>query len=186
MTLFEYLAIAFSLVFSFSGMRLVGGLLHAVQQQRRYWIHLCFVFWQLMATVFGFWAFWSFRSVEWNFPTFVLVLVSPGLIYYNACALVPENPEAVESWRDYYYSVRKRYFAGVSCWALAALTISAVIGMPLADPARGVQAVFLAAALVGVSSANERVQAGIALCLLLLTLLVMFSLGFRPGSFAPP
>ena len=100
MTLFEYLAIAFSLVFSFCGARLVSGLPHAVRQDRRYWVHLCFVVWQLFVTVFIFWVFWSFRNVNWNFPTFAIVLTSPGLVYFNACTLVPENPSSVESWRD--------------------------------------------------------------------------------------
>ena len=44
MTLFEYLAIAFSLVLSFAAMRLVAGLPYAVQADRRYWVHLVFVF----------------------------------------------------------------------------------------------------------------------------------------------
>ena len=37
MTLFEYLAIAFSLVLSFSAMRLVAGLPYAAHPNRRYW-----------------------------------------------------------------------------------------------------------------------------------------------------
>ena len=98
MTLFEYLAIAFSLVFSFAGMRLVGGLPYAVQPSRRYWIHLNFVCLLLLAAVVQFWIFWSYRTVEWTLPTFLLVLLSPGLIYYNACTLIPENSSAVESW----------------------------------------------------------------------------------------
>ena len=97
MTLFEYLAIAFSLVLSLSGMRLVAGLPHAIQAGRRYWVHLCFVCWQLVLTVMIFWLFWTFRSVNWNFVTFALVLASPSLIYFNACTLIPESPSSVES-----------------------------------------------------------------------------------------
>ena len=187
MTLFEYLAIAFSLVFSFSGMRLVGGLPHAVQSSRRYWIHLSFVCIQLLATVLVFWLFWSFRNVAWNFPTFLLALASPGLIYFNACTLIPENPSAVESWRDYYYSVRRRYFIGVSCWILVVATISTVVlQFPFLHPARVPQAVFLALGVVGAVSESHRVHAGIVLLLLALTLFVALTLGFRPGPFATP
>ena len=185
MTLFEYLAIAFSLVFSFSGLRLVGGLPHAAQPSRRYWIHLCFVCLQILATVLVFWNFWAFREITWTFPTFLLVLASTGLIYYNACALIPENPSAVESWHAYYYSVRRRYFIGVTCWILATIFVSTlVLQVPLVHPLRAAQAAVLILALSGATSASERVHAIIVLLFLLLLLILILTIGFRPGAFA--
>lgn len=185
MTLFEYLAIAFSLVFSFSGLRLVGGLPHAVQAGRRYWIHLCFVCLQLLATVVVFWNFWVFRDVTWIFPTFLLVLASTGLVYYNACALIPENPAAVESWHAYYYSVRRRYFIGVTCWSLAvAITQTVVLQLPLVHPARAAQTAVFVLGLAGATSASERVHAIIVFLFLLLFLVLMLTIGLRPGGFA--
>jgi hypothetical protein len=107
-----------------------------------------------------FFLFWSFRTVTWNFLTFVLVLASPGLIYFNACTLIPEGPSSVESWREYFYSVRKRYFLGVSCWALTVVAISTVaLGMPLLHPGRGPQAVLLLVGISGALSTSHRVQA---------------------------
>ncbi len=64
MTLFEYLAIAFSLVYSFSAMRFVAGLPYATQPGRRYWVHLTFVCLLLIGTAMAFWAFWGFRDAE--------------------------------------------------------------------------------------------------------------------------
>lgn len=186
MTLFEYLAIAFSLLFSFSAMRLLAGLAHAVQPGRRYWVHLCFVAWQLVITVMIFWMFWFFRNVTWNFPTFALVLVSPSLIYFNACTLVPENPASVESWREYFYSVRRRYFIGVTCWALALVTISTVaLRMPMFHPGRSVQVVVLLIGLTGISFSSHRVQAGIAMFVLAISALIVLALGLAPESLAP-
>ncbi len=187
MTLFEYLAIAFSLVFSFSGMRLVAGLPYAIQPARRYWVHVCLVVWQLLVTVNIFWAFWSFRGVTWNWSIFVLVLASPGLIYLNACTLIPENPSSVESWRDYFYSIRRRYFVGVSCWILAVVAISTVVlTMPWLHPARGGQAAILVASVSGALSASHRVLAGIAVLLLMISVLINLTFGLQPGSFSPP
>ena len=187
MTLFEYLAIAFSLLFSFSVMRLVAGLPHASQRGRRYWVHLCFVSWQLLLTVMIFWLFWTFRSVTWNFPTFVLVLASPSLLYFNACTLIPESPASVESWREYFYSVRRRYFVGVSCWALAVVAISTVaLRMPLLFPGRGAQAVMLLVGVAGALSASHRAQAGIAVFALAITVLVALVLGLQPDLIVPP
>jgi len=178
---------AFSLIFSFAGMRIVGGLPHAIQAPRRYWIHLSFVCIQLLATVMVFWLFWSFRTVDWNLPKFVLVLASPGLIYFNACTLIPENPSAVESWRDYYYSVRRRYFFAVCCWILAVAIISTVvIELPLLHPARIAQVALLVAGATGVVSPHERVHAGLVLFFILFFLVLASTLAFRPGPFAPP
>jgi hypothetical protein len=187
MTLFEYLAIAFSLVFSFSVLRLVGGLPHAVQASRRYWIHLCFVCLQLLATVAVFWNFWVFRDVTWTFPVFLLILAATGVVYYNACTLIPENPSAVESWDAYYYSVHRRYFMGVICWALAIATIQTVVlQMPLVYPARVAPVAVLVLGLAGAASTSERVHATIVFLFLLLFLALMLTIGLRPGGFGAP
>lgn len=186
MTLFEYLAIAFSLVFSFAAMRLIGGLPHAVAPDRRYWVHLTFVFVQLFATVGVFWVFWSYRDVEWTLPRFLLLLCSPALIYFNACALVPEVPASIDSWRDYYFAVRTRYFAGILVWALVVILASTIVlELPLRHPARGVQAVFVAVGALGLLSRSPRIHAGIAAFFLCMILLVAFVLGSRPAPLAP-
>ena len=80
MTLFEYLAIAFSLVYSFSAMRIVAGLPSATQHGRRYWVHLTFVCLALIATAGAFWGFWSFRGVDWTMPKFFMALAGPVFV----------------------------------------------------------------------------------------------------------
>jgi hypothetical protein len=181
-TLFEYLAIAFSLVLSFAAMRLIAGLQHALNPDRRYWVHVTLVFVQLLATVVVFWVFWSFRDVEWNLPRFLLVLASPALIYFNACALIPEVPVSIESWRDYYFTTCHRYFAGVGVWAIVVMASSTIVlDMPLMHPARGTQSLFLAVGILGVASRNPRVHAGIAILFLCTIPLLAVSLGLRPG-----
>ena len=187
MTLFEYLAIAFSLVLSLSGMRVVAGLPHAVQRDRRYWVHLCLLIQQLVFTVVVFWAFWSFRSVTWNFLTFVLFLACPSLIYFNACTLVPDNPSSVESWREYFYSVRIRYFVGVGCFGLVIVAMLTVAtSMPLLHSGRVPQAVIILIGVIGALSPKHSVQAGIALFGLAFSVLVAVALGLQPDLILPP
>lgn len=184
MTLFEYLAIAFSLVFSFSAKRLLAGLPFAIQPERRYWVHLTLTFTQLMATTAIFWIFWSFNGVIWTFPTFVIVLASPSLLYVNSCALIPQDPSLVESWRDYYYSVRRRYFVGAGLWALVVAGVGTlVLNVPWDHPTRAVQASILVAAVVGTISENPRVHAAIAACIVGLVLTAGLIV-FQPGALA--
>jgi hypothetical protein len=182
LTLFEYLAIAFSLVLSFAAMRLVGGLPYAVDPDRRYWVHVTLVVVQLVSTVTTFWVFWSFRDVEWNLARFLLALSSPVLIYFNACVLVPEVPGSIENWRDYYFATCKRYFAGVCVWAIAVTaTTTIILGIPLIHPIRGQQSVMLAVGILGLSTRNPRVHAGIAVFFICMAPLLAFSVLLRPG-----
>ena len=183
MTLFEYLAIAFSLVFSFAAMRLVAGLAHASHPHSRYWVHLSAVCVLLLMTVSVFWVFWSFREVSWTLPRFLLVLGSPALLYFNACTIIPEDPSSIPSWRDYYYSVRRRYYSGILCWVLMTATISTlVLGMSWSHPARLVQLSVVLTGLVGATSSSERVHAGIAILATAFMLSVAGSVMTPPGA----
>jgi len=185
MTLFEYLAIAFSLVLSFSAMRLVAGLPYAAQPDRRYWVHLVFVSTHLLLTAVVFWNLWSFRDATWTLSRFLLVLTIPGLVYFTACTLIPEQASTIESWRSYYYSVRPRFFMGVLALVLAiSLGLAVVLEVPLLHPARVPQVMAMAAALLGAYSSSARVHAGLALFLLLNLVATGYSIFLEPGSVA--
>jgi hypothetical protein len=185
MTLFEYLAIAFSLVFSFAAVRLVGGLPAALARGRRYWVHLSFVLHELFRVAAGFWAFWSLRQTEWTFPAYLLAFVGPGLVYFLAATLIPENPADVDSWRDFYFAIRRRYFVAIVCWAVAiALTTTVLIGMPWSHPFRLVQLAFVALGLAGAAFESERMHAGLAVVALALPAMAMLTVLSRPGSLA--
>ncbi len=186
MTLFEYLAIAFSLVLSFSAMRLVAGLPYATQKAERYWVHLVFVFSQLLVTVVAFWNLWSFREATWTLPRFVLVLTIPGAIYFGACTLIPNEPSSVDSWRAHYYVMRQRFFMAILASIVAiSLSLAVVSELPWLDMARLPQAAGVGVALLGIFSADARVHSGLALLLLVVLLVSASSVYLVPGSVTP-
>ncbi|KPK57579.1 MAG: hypothetical protein AMS21_11280 [Gemmatimonas sp. SG8_38_2] len=183
MTLFEYLAIAFSLVLSFSGMRLISGLSFVVQKRNRYWVHSAFVCFQLSSTLAVFWNFWALRAVEWTFPSFVIALMSPAIIYYNACVLVPEDASNVASWRDYCFSVRKRCFIGLTAWMVIVAVISlVVVAVPPLHPMRAFHVLMLAASVSGLLSENPRVHEALSIFYLSILAFAMTVFAFRPGT----
>ena len=94
-TLFEYLAIAFGLLYSVGALRILGGLPSALDPEKRYWVHTGMSLLMLMGIASSFWAFWSLRETAWTYPGFLLALLLPGLLFYCAAILIPENPEAV-------------------------------------------------------------------------------------------
>jgi hypothetical protein len=182
-THFEYLAIAFSLVFSFAAVRLVGGLPYALEPQRRSWVHAAFVFHELMRVAAGFWVFWSYREIEWSFPSYLLALVAPGIVYYLAATLVPEDPSHVLSWEDHYYEVRRRYFLGILAWVLVvAVSTRVLIGLPVLHPFRLTQVAFAIFALVGASSRTPRVHRVLAALAVAIPLIAAFTVLLRPGT----
>jgi hypothetical protein len=186
MTLFEYLAIAYSLVLSFAAMRLLEGLPHTARSDRRYWPHLVFVFCSLFGCVTAFWVFWSYRGANWDYFRFWLALANPGLIYSIVCTLVPRNADSIESWHQYFASVRRRYFLAFASWALVVAGMhTLILGMPLWHPGRVVELALFCTAIVGAFTSNEKVVSGIALILPLLALGSALFLR-QPGSLAGP
>ncbi len=123
MSLFEYLAAAYTLILSFAVARLIGGLPDSIVPSSRYWVHLVFVAGTFFGIATTFWNFWSFRGADWTFARFLLALVQPALLQFMAATLIPPSPDQVESWREFYYSIRQRYFVAlIVCGFVIALT----------------------------------------------------------------
>ena len=185
MTLFEYLAAAYTLLLSFAVARLVFGLPSATLQDRRYWVHLVFVAAFAFFLAVLFWAFWSFRDVAWTFPRFLLALTVPVLALLMASTLIPGSPDNVESWRDFYYSVRLTYFSALIVLSfLLAITGTVLLDIPFTHPARLSELLKAAIGVVGVSSSNPRVHGAMAICAIGLIVFASSVVFFEPGSLA--
>jgi len=186
MTLFEYLAIAYSLVLSFTAMRIIEGLPYVVESARRYLVHIVFVSAALLSCLADFWATWSFREAPWDFLRFIVVLANPGCLYFIACTLVPRNPDAISSWRDYMFSVRTRYFTAVGAYFLfSTINTTLMIELPAFSPVRLVHFASMAIAIVGARFRSERVLAAIALSYIALAAIGVFVF-LRPSPLPAP
>jgi len=182
--LFEYLSIAYSLVFSFALIRLVAGLPLAFDASRRYWVHIVHVCLGVFAALSLFWTHWSSREVEWTFPAFLLNLAGPGMIYFLSCALIPDEPSSVQSWRDYFFSARRRYFGGLCAWAaLMVVNTTIFFGVPLLHPVRIVQVGIMALGLAGLASDHPRTH-GFILAWAAVVAVVAATILLRPGALA--
>jgi hypothetical protein len=176
MTLFEYLAIAFSLVYSLAALRLLGGLPAALAPGRRSFVHVTVTLFMLGLVAISFWTFWSLRDVDWTYVGFMVALLVPGTLYYSAAVLIPENPEAVGSWGEYYFAVHRRLYLGFLSWALAAAASATVnLGMGPLHPARGVHALVVVIGVLGAARSNERLHRLLAILLALLLIGASFA-----------
>jgi len=59
----RYVAVAASLVCSFTAIRFLGGAAAAVRPSERYWVHATWVFLVVVLLSMQWWFFWSYRDV---------------------------------------------------------------------------------------------------------------------------
>jgi hypothetical protein len=163
------------MVLSFTVLRALSVLPHAVRIGRRYWVHTTWVGLTLATTLLMFWNFWLYREIEWTLPRLALVLANPSILFVIASLLAPGDSSATESWREYFFSIRLRFFVTCIVWDLSALTENFALGdLPTL------------AHVAGAASNRAGVQAAIALALLVLVaLLLSGALSAAPVGSAP-
>jgi hypothetical protein len=126
MTLFEYIAVAASLICSFVAVRILGGVAAVLRSGERYWVHAAWIFLQLWLLSVQWWLFWAYRDVEWSYGRFILALTPLGLLYLLSAILIPANVDQVVSWRQYYFDNRVRFF-GISLATLLVMISNTVV-----------------------------------------------------------
>ena len=161
MTLFEYIAIAFSMMLSITVLRALSVVPYAVQAGKRYWVYLIWLFTTLMGVILLFWTYWWYRDLEWNIVSFLLVLASPAVLYVYVSILVPENAADVTSWREYFYSVRVRFFLTGLTWVIVTFAAGFVFPIPSTEVFFGIALVLMN--VIGAVSSKPGVQAVLVL-----------------------
>ena len=188
MTQFEYIAIAYSMVLSFTVLRALSVIPHAVRSGRRYWVHTAWVCGTLAATITMFWNFWFYREIEWTLPLLVLVLANPAILFVIASLLAPTDASATESWRDYFFSVRLRLFITGIAWSLSGLTeLFVLVDLPPLHPANVQMGLVLLVTVVGAASERPEIQSALVLVSLLMGALALIgALPTTPTILTPP
>jgi len=159
MTLFEYLAVSFSIVLSLAAVRILGSISDVFARGRVYWIHAAWVTHQLLFLAYVWWNVWSYQAASWNFLTFLSVLGGVALVYYQVAALIPDQPAAVSSWREHFQGVRTQYFGAVIAWIIVVLfNTSYLLSVPAFHLSRLPHVVILLICVVGVSTNRHKVH----------------------------
>jgi hypothetical protein len=107
---FEYLGIAFGLLYTAAALRLISGVPYALRPGRRDVLHAGFLAGTLVGIAVNFWKFGALTSVDWTIPRFLLALSLPAAVYVVSVTLVPEDAYRVESWREHFMTMRRPFF----------------------------------------------------------------------------
>lgn len=182
MDFFNYILIAFSFVYTAAVLRILGGISAATNKERRYSIHLIFLVVILISIVISFWGIWALRDVEWKLYKFILALMDGALYYFIATVLIPENPNEIESWKDYYYKNKHKLFYGMLFFLFYVQIHSVVlIEQELIHPARLGNLIALIPIYLGIQSKNHKIHFGIAIYYLIFVIMMVFTIASEPG-----
>ena len=163
MTHFEYIATAHTLILTFAAARFLGGVAHAVDPRRIYWVHLSWLGLAIMFSLIAFWVFWSYRDVEWTLPRLIVALAPPALIYVFLALLVPNNASEVSSWREHFFRIRVPLFAS-GVLMVASICLSNQVFLDISPAHEGQVALYalLAIFAIGAISAKPRLHTVLA------------------------
>jgi len=185
MTLFEYLSVATSIVLSLSVAQVLRNLRTVFDSAKRYWVHAVWTVAVLILHLLVWWIFWAYRDVEsWNFATFTLVLLNPGILFVASNTLVSREPK-VESWTEHYFSIRRPFFATIGLMPLGTLMRDGILfGTPVLIPGHTPEALATIICALGWSSQSRRVHAFLAPAYLLVIMAGTAYVWFQPGIVA--
>lgn len=115
MDAFGYVSVIISVVIGLGLSHILKGaveLFKARRMVRFYWVHLVWVALTFVGHIFLWWTMWNLRLIrEWNFFSFLLLLLAPVLLYVAAAFLVPKvEPEARIDLREYFYENCPAFF----------------------------------------------------------------------------
>ena len=114
MEIFEYVAVLTSIIIGLGMAQLLMGVTRLIQhpeQAKPYWVHLCWVSYMFLLSVFWWW--WEFRlqAVEmWTFGVYLFVVLYAFLMYLLCALLFPSNFSGYDGFKGYFYAKRNWFF----------------------------------------------------------------------------
>lgn len=188
MDAFGYVSVIISVIIGLGLSHLLTGVTDLCKVRRRvrfYWLHLLWVALTFIGHIFLWWTMWNLRLVrDWNFFSFLLLLVAPVLLYVAAAFLIPKvEPGASIDLREYFYENHSAFF-GVSAafTALIGMENWLLTGRLSPAPVTAVFAVWFVLLCVSAVLKNARYHAAVGLLLGLSFLLFIVLFGLRLGG----
>lgn len=123
MTIFEFLSVAASIVLALGLSTLITSIPFVFDASKRDWLHALAFVALIAGHILAWWRIWPLSTVvSWNILGFAILMGTPLSLYLAATALVSNNPDKVENWRE-QFSLRSRWFfsALVSTWVFGIL-----------------------------------------------------------------
>ena len=122
MQMFEYVIVLISIVIGLALTHLMQGVASLIQHPGRariWWVHLLWVAYMFLSTIFWWWWEFSLQSIEkWTFSIYSFVLIYAFCIYLICAMLFPRDLAGYEGYKDYFLSRRRWFFGLLIGWQL--------------------------------------------------------------------
>lgn len=188
MDTFGYISVIFSVIIGLGLSHLLTGTTELFKARRRikfYWVHLFWVALLFVGHIFLWWTMWNLRLVrEWNFFTFLFLLLAPVLLYIAAALLMPKvDADTQIDLRQYFFENRAAFFSiNAAFTALMAMENWLLTGRLSPWRVTTVFAIWFVLLCASAVVKDRRWHAAIALLVGVLFLLFVIMFGLRLGG----
>ena len=171
MQMFEYVAVLTSIIIGLGMAQLLLGLTRLIQnpeQAKPYWVHLCWVLYMFVFSVFWWW--WEFRLGtigEWTFGIYLFVILYAFLVFLLCALLFPTSFTYKDGFKGYFYAKRAWFFSVFILMQLVDMGDAMIKGMDyfyslgLQYPVS--QSVLVVISAIAIFTRNERFHSGFVL-----------------------
>ena len=171
MGMFEYVIVLTGVVIGLALAHLMQGIAKIIEHPGRvriWWVHLGWVGYMLVNTVFWWW--WEFRLrliTNWSFQLYAFVFIYAFFIYLICAMLFPSDIAPFEGFKEYFLARRRWFFGMLIAWLAIDLLDTWVKGtayfQSLGYEYLIGQTALALLCLVGLLSPRERVQMAVLL-----------------------
>jgi hypothetical protein len=118
MSLFEFVTVMISMILALTLGQLLSGasfLLRSTKEVRWYAPHTLWVATLGLTLVNHWWALWDFRDLDWNYASFLYILIAPVLIFLAVGLLAPDRTDSDSNDMQHQFARVRRPFAALVC-----------------------------------------------------------------------
>ena len=188
MEAFSYVSVIFSVVIGLGLSHVLTGVVELFKARGRvkfYWVHLLWVALTFVGHIFLWWTMWNLRLLrDWDFFSFLLLLLAPVLLYVAASFLLPKvEPSGAIDLREYFYANRSAFFSVSAAFtALVSAENWLLTGRMSPAPVTAIFVAWFVLLCVSAVVKNARYHAAVGLLCGLLLLIFVTQFGLRLGG----
>ena len=186
MDLFEFILVITSVVYALALAQILLGVGRLAQTEATIRLSLPHMLWVVilfLTILTTWWAGWEFRAVEWVFPKYVYMLITPVFVFFSASLIIPQRTDVKEVDLDrHFLKIRRLVLSSFFIAMLAQFADGPVLANePLWFPGRIVQAAVLGTVLLGAFTTKRRLQELSSIVVFLFFVYITLTRFWNPG-----
>jgi vacuolar-type H+-ATPase subunit I/STV1 len=165
--LFEFILIMTSVIYAMAVAQILAGVSRLAQADasiRWFLPHTMWIFILFVYIFLVWWSAWEFRDINWTFPLYLYMAITPTLIFFTCSLLIPRFLDKREvDLEAHFFRIRRPFLSSFLFATIAAVTDGTVLDdEPLWFPSRIGHVILLVTVLVGLWAKNRKTHLAVA------------------------